>query len=301
MSRRAALSKLAEAAGILASPWAFLAGRALKSPGLYRLAVHLDKHNVRAMQQEMIAEGRSALRFSQALFAAKLSRAVTEDGQALIKRYLSRAEGQLLQDLVCLLALGHKRDGYFVEVGVGEGQTISNTYFLEKEMGWKGLLVEPNPPFQASITACRSAALDTRAASSREGERLEFEEVAEDGALSRLAISAEDVGNVGTINRHMVTTARLDTILSEHQAPAEIDFLSLDTEGTELDILDSVDFSRTRFGFMAIEQNHRSGDAVRLKAKLEGHGYRQILTEISDFDAWYLHRDVPGAHLLPGA
>ena len=57
--------------------------------------------------------------------------------------------GQLKQDLLCLDYFDKKRDGYFVDIGAGNGRDLSNTYLLEKEYGWKGICVEPlDAPFK---------------------------------------------------------------------------------------------------------------------------------------------------------
>ena len=47
--------------------------------------------------------------------------------------------GQLKQDLLCLEYFDKKRDGYFVDIGAGNGRDLSNTYLLEKEYAWKGM------------------------------------------------------------------------------------------------------------------------------------------------------------------
>ena len=44
-----------------------------------------------------------------------------------------------------------KRDGFFIEAGAHDGVEASNTLYLEKKMGWRGLLVEPNPDTFAGI------------------------------------------------------------------------------------------------------------------------------------------------------
>jgi len=65
---------------------------------------------------------------------------------AIPRAHLSTA--QLFQDLWVLWTLGEKRGGYFVEFGAANGRKLSNTWFLETEMGWKGILAEPNPIFR---------------------------------------------------------------------------------------------------------------------------------------------------------
>ena len=56
-----------------------------------------------------------------------------------------RSYSQLGQDLTVLKFYNDKRDGYFIELGASDGITLSNTYLLEKEFGWKGICAEPVP------------------------------------------------------------------------------------------------------------------------------------------------------------
>ena len=58
---------------------------------------------------------------------------------------------QLGQDLFVLIELGNKKEGFFIEIGAGDGFYLSNTYLLEKNFGWTGILVEPNKSFYNSF------------------------------------------------------------------------------------------------------------------------------------------------------
>ena len=52
---------------------------------------------------------------------------------------MSEYYGQLKQDLECLEYFKNKKDGFFVDIGAGNGKDLSNTYLLEKNFGWKGM------------------------------------------------------------------------------------------------------------------------------------------------------------------
>ena len=56
---------------------------------------------------------------------------------------MSEYYGQLKQDLECLEYFKNKKDGFFVDIGAGNGKDLSNTYLLEKNYNWKGICVEP--------------------------------------------------------------------------------------------------------------------------------------------------------------
>lgn len=64
---------------------------------------------------------------------------------------LEYAKSELGQDILALNLSNFKNNGYFIEIGAGDGKTFSNTYLLEKKLNWKGILVEPNKSLQYLI------------------------------------------------------------------------------------------------------------------------------------------------------
>jgi len=203
---------------------------------------------------------------------------------------LARRRSQFGQDLLALAAAGFKRGGYFVEFGATDGAYLSNTHLLEADYGWRGILAEPARRWHAALRANRQCILETRCVWSRSGEQLRFTETPA-AELSTLAnFSAGDLharlrrGGV----EYPVETISLNELLAANAAPAFIDYLSVDTEGSEFDILAALDFERHRFGLITVEHNH-GPQRERLFALLTGHGYRRILEAVSACDDWYVH------------
>lgn len=192
------------------------------------------------------------------------------------------------QDLVfChLFADILEQPGYFVEIGVGDGQTLSNTWVLEKAFGWNGLLVEANPRYSESIREKRSASLDSRAALDRH-DTLSF---VDDGLLGGLAdyrtYESQRMHPQGT--RIEVECAPVEEIFAAHGAPDVIDFLSMDTEGSEREILRAMDFGKRRYRCMSIEHNHDPERKAAYREILEPHGYRQVLENASGIDSMFI-------------
>ena len=91
-----------------------------------------------------------------------------------------------IQALRILYLFKSRPNGFFVEFGGGDGILHSNTYLLEKEFGWTGILVEPSKGYGDSICRNRTAIIDRRAVWSKSGEVLEFAEVSANG-LSGIA------------------------------------------------------------------------------------------------------------------
>ncbi|MDX2142563.1 MAG: FkbM family methyltransferase [Rhodospirillaceae bacterium] len=189
-----------------------------------------------------------------------------------------------------------KRNGYFVEVGVGDGTALSNTLILERDFGWTGVLAEPNRAFHDKIAKTRRAVLDKRAVYDISGKKMRFEEVAGVGELSGLGRHRTERGSP-ILSAYDVETVALDDLLAAHGAPSQIDYMSIDTEGSEVDILKGLSLKNRQVAFFTIEHNF---DRKRLKAYhsiLQPAGYREILPEISTFDAWFVHRDVQSDYI----
>ncbi|MEP3266517.1 MAG: FkbM family methyltransferase [Hyphomicrobiales bacterium] len=274
------------------APLVFVLGKILKSSALLKISHSMDDYNVRAVITDARLKGRNADTLHQLTHAINLIGASNEKADGIIKSCLSQSQSQLLQDIVCVLVNHSKNDGYFVEVGVGDGVNISNTYLLEKQFGWNGLLVEPSKAFHKNITAQRQAILDKRAAASSSGEILEFEEDTERGEFSKLVSSGKGEKTNKKALYYEVETATLTEILKQHNAPSHIDYMSIDTEGTEVDILAGLDLDHYTIGLFTIEHNYRPETLAALRELLEPKGYHQIYPTLSRYDIWYVHDSI---------
>jgi hypothetical protein len=74
----------------------------------------------------------------------------------------------------------------------------------------------------------------------------------------------------------------------QHNAPAEIDYLSIDTEGSELTILRALDFNQWRFNVITVEHNWVQSARDGIYSLLTSHGYARVLTEFSHREDWYI-------------
>jgi FkbM family methyltransferase len=278
------------ASGMVSAPWFYLAGRALKSEALLKRSIQADPFFFRALLTQVATRPVASLLIEQFSVAAQLAAAVTQQGGLHLKEWFASCEAQLLQDIFCSLVTEGKTCGYFVEVGVGNGRTISNTYMLEQRFGWNGILVEPNRSSHESIRRCRKAVLETRAASSVSGQQVTFQEIVGHGEHSRVASTRGHNLKSASVREYQVETASLTNVLQSHGAPRQIDYLSLDTEGSEVDILNGLDLDTYAFSVLTIEHNHNEGTIAALKRRLEPYGYRMVLTDISQFDTWFVHQ-----------
>jgi FkbM family methyltransferase len=204
-------------------------------------------------------------------------------------RILNESRSQLGQDVLALSQVGIEKTGFFVEFGATNGSDLSNTYLLEKEFGWSGVLCEPAKEWSEQLRKNRSCAIDTRCVYSSTGEKIQFSETAI-GELS--TISSFKNSDANRTQRKIsasyeVETVTLSDLLLTHSAPSYIDFLSIDTEGSEYEILKAFDFSRYSFGLICVEHNF-TDNREKISSLLIENGYSQVFRELSDWDDWYV-------------
>jgi FkbM family methyltransferase len=173
-----------------------------------------------------------------------------------------------------------RRGGFFVEAGANDGLFQSNTALLERSLDWEGLLVEP------SARACEAARRNRRApvyncalvAADFAGDTVT-------GDFDGYPMGSVEGARLGREGAYTVPARTLQSILDE-RGVEQVDFLSLDAEGYELEILRGVDFARTRFGHMLIELY--PGNHEETVAHLAAAGY-ELLANYSGYNP----RDTP--------
>lgn len=183
--------------------------------------------------------------------------------------------GQSLQDKWVCEMLRFKRGGYFVDVGAYDGVQTSNTYALEKELGWRGICVEANRSAFNALVNNRSS-INVHAAVSTYNGECHF-------TNDRICGSGEPV--------ECFTLQQL--ITNCHHWPLPIDYLSLDVEGHELRILQAFDFSYD-IKLITVEHNLYSDGPDRKEAiynLLTEKGFRRVQEDVRCLDPnpeWHL-------------
>ena len=86
---------------------------------------------------------------------------------------------------------------------------------------------------------------------------------------------------------YQVETVCLKDLLDFHKAPKHIEFLSIDTEGSEFEILNGFDFQSYTFGAICVEHNFGPTQEP-INSLLTKNGYVQIHSDLSEFDDWYI-------------
>ncbi len=199
------------------------------------------------------------------------------------------SHAQFAEDRILAAIFGERADGCCVEVGANDGRTGSASYLFEKR-GWDCLLVEPIPSLAQEIRKHRACRVVNCAASSSAGEARFF--VAEGAeAVSGLGLTPERMEWIrragGTIKETTVPTATLDSLLEE-AGFTELEFVTIDVEGHELEVLEGFDLSRYRPRIVIIEDNSTAGNE-RVARHMTDHGY--VHFSRTGVNEWYARAD----------
>jgi FkbM family methyltransferase len=178
---------------------------------------------------------------------------------------------------------GGARTGYFVDVGANDAELDSQSCHLET-LGWTGVLVEPQPDLADKLRAKRRAKVYAVACSSpaNSGRPMPLQLAGVYSSLER-RLAVATVKPEGTLDVPIMT---LDALLEHAAAPERIDFLSIDVEGHEIDVLSGVDLARWRPRLILIEDHVLDRN---LHHTLRKRGYKWVRR--TGLNSWYVPAD----------
>lgn len=212
-----------------------------------------------------------------------------DDLSHYLAQNLSSARSQLLQDLIVGYLFRNEATGFFCEFGAADGKSLSNTYFLEKDLQWDGIVAEPSRRWHELLIANRNCKISLECVYHTSNLEITFNEV-DNGMLSTIdEFSSSDLHGDSRQNGFLypLSTITLKDLLLENSAPSYINFLSVDTEGSEWVILEKFDFEVFSFGAIFVEHNFGE-NRERILNLLESKGYRRILVQYSKWDDWFI-------------
>jgi len=199
------------------------------------------------------------------------------------------SNSQLGQDLFVLNHFNFKKKGFFVEFGATNGIDLSNSYLLEKHFNWRGIVAEPCKTWHKDLFKNRNCNIDLNCVWKSSDSKLNFFEV-EDAEFSTIAEFNNSDHNTEIRSKrkeYQVSTISLNDLLIKYNAPKEIDYLSVDTEGSEYEILKNFNFKEYSVKVITVEHNFSDMRNEILKL-LSKNGYKRVLTSISKWDDWYV-------------
>ena len=200
---------------------------------------------------------------------------------------------QLGQDCLVDTFLKHKENGVYVEIGVGNGKELSNTYYFEKYRGWKGVLCEPAKQFHDSIKKQREAVLVENAVYKASGAKLNFVESVNNGELSGLAgFGSVSETEKSEIKSYEVTTVTFNEICEKYISGHVIDYLSIDTEGSEYEILSSIDFTKYSVSCITVEHNYDAEKLRKIRSLLLNSNFIEFAVDVFKWDAVFVNRNI---------
>ena len=175
--------------------------------------------------------------------------------------------GQVLQDKFVVSVLKNKRNGYFIEIGSNHPKLINNTYVLEKELNWKGIMVEYDKDF-----------------------------------LPHYKI--ERPNSIHIIND--ATQINYYELLQQYNMPKNIDYLQIDLEVsnrstlTTLEIFNKTIFPEYKFATVTFEHDIYDGDRFNTRSESRNiflqNGYVLVFPDVKNgnapFEDWYIHPDL---------
>lgn len=149
-------------------------------------------------------------------------------------------------DVLLADAIGRLRGGTFIELGGNDGLQASNSFLLERELGWRGILIEAIPELAAeaqrnrpdAMVVCAAASSSTRTAIIG----MEYHDL-----TSQVRAGANDV---------MVATTTISTVIDHVGSGDAPDLLSIDVEGHELEVIAGLDLDRHRPNWILVETDN---------------------------------------------
>jgi hypothetical protein len=192
-----------------------------------------------------------------------------------------KSNSQIFQDLFVLYYTKNKKRGFFIEIGGGNGFDLSNTYLLEKKFKWDGIICEPNVKLQKNISELRSAQLIKKPITKRCVKNMDFYE-----NIDPYQSSIIKTNNFKKLRR--INSLCLNHLLKNFNKNKIIDYISIDTEGNELEILKNFNFKKFKVNIFTIEHNFKEIKRKEILKIMKKNNYIRVHKKISYMDDWYI-------------
>mgnify|MGYP001201833325 CR=1 FL=1 len=206
---------------------------------------------------------------------------------------------QLLQDAFASFVIGEKYKKTFLEFGATDGISLSNSYMLENSFKWTGLLAEPSPQWHEELNNNRpNTKILSECIWKSSGDKLDFF-VSDIGELSSINdfIHSDLSSMPGNTHARVqegkvvkVETLSINDAIENNFHGDAPSYISIDTEGSEYEILKAFDFVKYQPVVFTIEHNFTDLQN-KIDELMVSKGYVRVFRKITAFDAWYVHNE----------
>ena len=203
---------------------------------------------------------------------------------------------QLYQDMFAEFILNIDPKKTFLEFGATDGKHLSNSYTLENDFGWTGVLAEPDTQWHSNLNLNRTKCKKIYDCIwKKSDEKINFfsSEIGEFSTLEEFKYSDIDTipDNTKARNKkgkiYQVNTISINDVIEKEFNNISPSYISVDTEGSELEILNSFNYSKYHPLVFTVEHNYtkleKNIDELMLK-----NNYSRIFRKLTSFDAWYI-------------
>lgn len=198
-----------------------------------------------------------------------------------------KSNSQLGQDLKVLEYYDNLHGGFYIELGAFDGIGLSNTLLLQNEYDWTGVLIEPDRNTYKQLVNNRPGNLCVNVPVYGESNKIVTYVENNDPFLSGIQeCLGERQKHAEAISTYKKKSKTLTQILNEFDVPENIHYMSLDTEGSELDILKGLDFNKYKIGYIDIEHNYVEPYRTNIKDYMISVGY--TFKESNQWDDIYI-------------
>ena len=208
-------------------------------------------------------------------------------------------KSQLYQDVFADFLIENNYNKTFLEFGATDGIDLSNTHFLENYSKWKGVLGEPDPQWHEQLKKNRpDSKIITKCIWKKTGETLDFLS-SENGVLSTInsfrysdkdSMSENSKLRNNKFKNFKIESISLNDLIRDEFNDTAPSYISVDTEGSEFEILKNFDFKKYQPIFFTVEHNYTSNQKS-IDELMIANDYVRIFRKITSFDAWYVLKD----------
>ena len=206
---------------------------------------------------------------------------------------------QIFQDIFASFLIKDRFDKTFLEFGATDGLNNSNTFLLERAFGWSGILAEPDIRWIDLLKKNRSnTKIITKCIWKKSDEKLNFFSSINSDLSTLEEFKFSDIETMPTNtqfrnesgNNITVETISLNDVIKKYFDEICPSYISIDTEGSEFEILNAFNFHKYRPVLFTIEHNYTKLEKI-IDELMIRNDYTRIFNQLTAFDAWYISNE----------